>query len=142
MASEMMRPAPLLLVEDEMLILDVLESALVEGGYEVVQAQNGAEALQILEADGVLFVALVTDIRLGSGPDGWDVATRAREIAPHMPIVFMSGDSAHEWASRGVPGSVILPKPFAPAQLVTAVSMLVTEANQHLPPEPHDGDNS
>ena len=37
----------------------------------------------------------------------------------------MSGDSAADWASAGVPNSIMLTKPFAPAQLVTAVSQLL-----------------
>jgi hypothetical protein len=37
----------------------------------------------------------------------------------------MSGDSAEEWASKGVPNSIMLSKPFAPAQLSTAVSQLL-----------------
>jgi hypothetical protein len=37
----------------------------------------------------------------------------------------MTGDSADEWASKGVPSSILLTKPFAPAQLVTAVSQLL-----------------
>jgi hypothetical protein len=37
----------------------------------------------------------------------------------------MSGDSAEEWASKGVPISIMLAKPFAPAQLVTAVAQLL-----------------
>lgn len=123
-----------LLIEDEALIIDVLEAALTDSGYEVIKAQNGTKALEEIEADVSRFRAVATDIRLGSGPDGWLVATRARELAPHMPVVYMSGDSTHDWASKGVPGSVILAKPFAPAQLVTAVSALATEADMHSPP--------
>jgi hypothetical protein len=37
----------------------------------------------------------------------------------------MSGDSAGDWAANGVPNSIMLNKPFAPAQLVTAVSQLL-----------------
>jgi two-component system cell cycle response regulator CpdR len=37
----------------------------------------------------------------------------------------MSGEHAEEWASKGVPNSIMLAKPFAPAQLVTAVSNLL-----------------
>jgi DNA-binding response OmpR family regulator len=124
----------LLLVEDEPLIIDVLEDALTASGYEVIKANDGKQALEAIEADASRFRAVVTDIRLGRGPDGWAIAQRARELDPHMPIVYMSGDSAHEWASRGVPSSLILAKPFAPAQLVTAVSTLVTEADLHAPP--------
>jgi DNA-binding response OmpR family regulator len=51
-----------------------------------------------------------------------------------MPIVYMSGESAEEWAVKGVPGSLMIAKPFAPAQLVTAVSNLINEADAHAPP--------
>jgi DNA-binding response OmpR family regulator len=130
----MMSSILLLLVEDEVLILDTLEVALTDGGYEVVKSHDGTTALKEIEADAARFRAIVTDVNLGNGPDGWMIGQRAREIAPAMPIVYMTGDSAHEWASKGVPGSVILAKPFAPAQLITAVSALVTDADMHAPP--------
>jgi hypothetical protein len=41
----------------------------------------------------------------------------------------MTGDSAAEWASHGVPKSILLTKPFAPAQLLTAVSQLLNEGS-------------
>jgi DNA-binding response OmpR family regulator len=129
----------LLLVEDEALIIDVLEEALTDSGFEVVKAPDGTKALKKIDADASKFRAVITDIRLGSGPDGWAVARHAREIAPTMPIVYMSGDSAHEWASQGVPGSVMLAKPFAPAQLVTAVATLVTQADMQTPPATNNG---
>jgi hypothetical protein len=43
----------------------------------------------------------------------------------------VSGDSAEDWGSKGVPNSIMLAKPFAPAQLVTAVSQLL---NASMPP--------
>ena len=56
---------------------------------------------------------------------GWEVAKQAREIDPAFPIVYMTGAAADDWASHGVPNSILLVKPFAPAQLVTAVSQLL-----------------
>jgi DNA-binding response OmpR family regulator len=77
--------------------------------------------------------AVVTDINFGRNKiDGWDVARRAREIDPDFPVVYMSGKDADHWASKGVPNSIMLAKPFAPAQLVTAVSQLL---NTWTPPE-------
>lgn len=73
------------------------------------------------------FAALVTDIDLGDNSSGWEVARRARELFPDLPVVYVSGGSAHEWASRGVPGSVMLTKPFALAHLVVAVSNATLE---------------
>jgi DNA-binding response OmpR family regulator len=68
---------------------------------------------------------LVTDIGLRGKIDGWEVARQAREIDPQFPVVYMSGKSAEDWGSKGVPNSIMLSKPFAPAQLVTAVSNLL-----------------
>lgn len=72
--------------------------------------------------------ALVTDISLDGKIDGWEVARHVREIDPEYPVIYMSGASAADWASKGVPNSVILSKPFAPAQLVTAISNLLNAA--------------
>jgi DNA-binding response OmpR family regulator len=75
------------------------------------------------KADGK-YRALVTDINFGRGQtDGWEIARHAREIDSEFPVVYMSGDSAEARASKGVPNSIMLAKPFAPAQLVTAVSV-------------------
>jgi CheY-like chemotaxis protein len=69
--------------------------------------------------------ALVTDINLKGMMDGWKVAKAAREINPEFPIVYMTGVAAGDWPSHGVPNSILLQKPFASAQLVTAVSQLL-----------------
>jgi DNA-binding response OmpR family regulator len=119
----------LLLVEDEALIQEMLELGLTDAGFEVVVASNGTQAITILDADVARFRAVITDVKLGSGPDGWEIARHARELEPKMPIVYMSGDSNHEWSSKGVPSSLIVAKPFAPAQLVTAVSTVINDAD-------------
>ena len=136
-----MQTQVLLLVEDEALIQSLLEDALSDGGFELTIAENGTKALAELEADATRFRAVITDIRLGSGPDGWQVAHRARELVPAMPIVYMSGDSSHDWAANGVPNSVMVSKPFAVAQIVTAVSNLLIAADSHpgRPPPPEGG---
>jgi DNA-binding response OmpR family regulator len=57
--------------------------------------------------------------------NGWQVAKAAREIDPTFPFVYMTGAAAGDWPSHGLPNSILLEKPFAPAQLVTAVSQLL-----------------
>jgi DNA-binding response OmpR family regulator len=79
----------------------------------------------LLSGDHDRYQALVTDISLLGRMDGWEIARRAREIHPDFPVVYMSGQHAEDWASKGVPNSIMLTKPFAPAQLVTAVSQLL-----------------
>jgi DNA-binding response OmpR family regulator len=121
----------LLLVEDEVLIQEMLVDEFADKGFENVVADDGDRALAELEADASRFKAVVTDIKLGEGPDGWDVGRRARELVPDMPVVYITGDSIHEWSSKGVPDSVVVAKPFAPAQLSTAISTLITAVDTH-----------
>jgi CheY-like chemotaxis protein len=123
----------ILLAEDEPLIAVVMADALSEGGFEVIVADSGTSALELMEGDPVRFAAVVTDIRFGPGPDGWQLAQRARELVPTIPVIYMSGDSGPDWTSKGVPDSVMLAKPFATAQLVTAVATLITEAATRAP---------
>ena len=116
------------LVEDESSIQMVLEEALTEGGYSVVVARSGEEAIAMLDDQGAHYRAMVTDVNLSDALTGWDVAKRAREINDVLPVVYMTGASAHEWSAKGVPNSVLLTKPFAVAQVITAISQLVTAA--------------
>lgn len=126
--------APLvLLVDDEVLIHDLLEEALSDAGYRVAAAHDGATALELVENTEELR-AVITDIDLGRGPKGWEVAKRARQRYPQIAVVYVSGGNPHDWASEGVPNSVMITKPFAPAQLVTAVSGLMNATT--LPPHP------
>jgi CheY-like chemotaxis protein len=124
----------ILLVEDEHLIALSVQEALEEGGYRVRAAASGADAISFLDEATDQICALITDIRLGTGPDGWELARHARELDPRLPIVYMSGDSSHDHSSRGVPDSLMIQKPFAPAQIVTAVSTLMN-AVAALPPQ-------
>ena len=124
-----MQAPTILLVEDEALIVEILTAEFADTGFEVVVVSDGNRAIAELDADAARFKAVVTDIRLGKGPDGWDVGRRARELVSDMSVVYVSGDSTHDWSSKGVPESVVILKPFAPTQLVTAVSTLITAAD-------------
>lgn len=115
----------ILIVEDEEAIQSLVEEALSDGGFEPAVAASGEEAVTLLKGRTSECRALVTDINLRGKMDRWEVAQQARQIDPEFPIVYMSGKSAADWASKGVPNSIMLEKPFAPAQLVTAVANLL-----------------
>jgi DNA-binding response OmpR family regulator len=116
----------ILVVEDDPSILSIVEAALTDGGFEPAVSSSGEEALTLLKESRRKCRALVTDIDLGQGKmDGWEVAKLAREIDPAFPIIYMTAASADKWAANGVPSSILLTKPFAPAQLLTAVSQLL-----------------
>ena len=120
---------PLILIaEDDVAVSMVVEDILEEAGFRFLAVVNGEEAIIALEDRPDSFCALITDIRIAGEATGWDVARRARELQPVLPIIYMTGDSAVQWTAHGVPGSVLLQKPFVGAQLVTALTNLLNEA--------------
>ena len=119
----------LLLVEDEILISEVLVAALEDAGFSTLVASDGDSAITLLEQNGVTVRGLVTDINLDDGMNGWEVARAARDRSSDMAVVYISGASGHEWASQGVPKSLMITKPFAPAQVVVAISSLLVAAD-------------
>ncbi len=116
-----------LVVEDEDLLHPSIEDALESGGFAVAISTSAEQAIKMLEAKGATINALVTDVDLGGDLSGWDVAKRARELTEGIPVIYMTGGAAHEWASKGVPNSILLTKPFASAQLITAISQLLNK---------------
>ncbi len=118
----------ILVVEDDAPVQTIVEETLTDGGFEPAIAASGEEAVTLLMGVKGKYRALVTDVQLRGVMDGWEVAKRAREIDPEFPIVYMTGGQAAEWPSHGVPNSILLTKPFAPAQLLTAVSQLLNAA--------------
>jgi len=115
----------ILVVEDDYPLQGVVEDALTEGGFESDILSSGEEALTLFKGGTKNYKALVTDVNLKGRMNGWDVARQIREVDPAFPVVYMTGAAADQWASQGVPNSILLEKPFAPAQLVTAVSQLL-----------------
>jgi DNA-binding response OmpR family regulator len=115
----------ILVIEDDDAIQGIVEDALSEGGFQTAIAATGEEAVTLLKGRNATFRALITDINLLGQFNGWEVARAAREVDPAFPVVYMSGEAVDQWLIQGVPHSIMLQKPFAPAQLVTAVSNLI-----------------
>lgn len=115
----------ILLVEDELLIREMMAEALETAGFATLVACNGKEAIALFGEHREGLRGLVTDINLDDGLDGWQLARAARERVSDLPVVYVSGASGHEWAARGVPNSLLVAKPFAPAQVVVAISSLL-----------------
>jgi len=110
---------------DDSPIQIVIDEALTEGGFEPAIAGSGEEAVTLLEGNKGKYRALVTDISLRGTMDGWEVARQARKTDRAFPILYITAGDGDQWASQGVPNSILLTKPFAPAQLVTAISQLL-----------------
>ncbi len=120
----MTKNATLLVVDDEEIVLNMTEHALKDGGYAVVRAQSGDEAIALLESKRD-FAGLITDVNLGAEMDGWRVAQRARELKPNIPIVYTTGFASRDWTARGVPNSIVVQKPFSVDEIVAAIWSLL-----------------
>ncbi len=115
----------ILLVEDEPAVRDVVNRILERAGYETATASRGEQALVLLAGD-CNFDLLLTDVIM-PGMWGDEVATRARELVPDLPTLFMSGYS-ERFLHRGrasAPGPV-LTKPFRDEVLLRQVAELVS----------------
>lgn len=114
-------PIHVLLVEDEFFISEWVSQSLVEQGFAVQAVANAADALRYLASDQV--DVLFTDINLPGGMDGAALARRARELLPHLPVVYASARVTMLEPAARVPGAIIVPKPYEPAlvgRLLTA----------------------
>jgi DNA-binding response OmpR family regulator len=120
----------ILVIEDEYFLQADVEIVLTDAGFATDIVSSGEEALTLLMDGTKRPSALVTDVKLAGRLTGWEVAKRIREKNPSFPVIYVT---AHErdWPAYGVPNSIVIPKPFAPAQLVTAVSNLL---NARTPP--------
>ena len=117
--------AVILVVEDEYPLQGVVEETLAGGGFATDILSSGEEALTLFRGGRKNYRALVTDVSLKGRLSGWEVARQIREIDQECPVIYMTAATADEWAAQGVANSILLQKPFVPAQLVTVVSHLL-----------------
>jgi len=109
-----------LFVDDNiMCALDTCE-ALKGHGYSVVEVHQARDALRVLENHGRL-CALVTDVELGPGENGFELARAARAAYPQLPVVFISGTAGARHPTEGVEGSQFVAKPYHPRQIEEAL---------------------
>jgi len=109
-----------LLVEDQIIIADGVEGALRDNGIEVFSAHSGEEALQrLVEAEPNSFSVLVTDINLGAGANGFEVAASARALNPEIRVVYITGRRENIEAAEEK--ALICLKPFDAEELAHQV---------------------
>jgi FixJ family two-component response regulator len=80
--------------------------------------------MAVLETRSGAVAGLLTDVNLGPGPSGWELAARARQLNPSLPVVYITGEGDRDWPSSGAPNSRIVTKPFVSAEILMALSRL------------------
>ncbi len=113
-----------LVVEDESDVADLVEDALKEAGFSVTVAHDDRTALQKLEREPRSFAAIVTDINLGAGVTGFDVARRARFLNDEIKVIYISGQGPHS-EQFSVDAALMIDKPFRPRDLAEQIAVLV-----------------
>ena len=102
--------ARILVVEDEVLIRIIISDALRDAGYDVIEAFNGDEAVDMLNA-ATVFDLILSDVRMPGAVDGLELLRLVREDFPTLPVILTSGHldpgvAAREGATQ------FLPKPY------------------------------
>ncbi len=115
-----------LLVEDDPEVRNVVERFLDAMGCEVVSCADGEEALRVLDSDMGIGL-LLTDVALGVGIRGTDLADEAFRRRPGLAVLLMSGFSSE--LLEASPAWELLRKPYTRAELERAV-VRVLAANQ------------
>jgi CheY-like chemotaxis protein len=111
-----------LVVEDEAQVRATVKRVLRGGGYTVLEAADGAEALRVLGLHPGAVDLVLTDVILPE-LNGGTLADALAAYVPGTPVVMMSGFDASHIASRGVrtPSAPLLEKPFTPDRLLAVV---------------------
>jgi hypothetical protein len=119
----------ILLVDDEVAIREMCKLILESLDYRVLTAENGAEALSLLERNKTEISAVIVDMMMPV-MDGAAVIRAIRWSAPHLKIVATSGltDKEQSDAFGGTRPDVFLPKPYTARQLMSALAGLLRPA--------------
>ena len=132
-AEEPARPAAaagggetVLVVEDEPVVRRLARAALEDSGYQVMEAEDGADALAVIaRTDGQIDLVLSDVVMPRMG--GRELNEALRGLRPELPLLFMSGYPGQEVAERGLldPAASFIQKPFSPQELAQRVRGLL-----------------
>ncbi len=116
----------LLFVEDEASVRVIAAKTLRKRGYEVIEAEDGEEALDILKSGEHEFDLMISDVIM-PGIDGPSLLKQGRELLGDAKIIFISGYAEEEFSDLLAEESDVtfLPKPFTLVQLAEKVKQVL-----------------
>ena len=112
----------ILLVEDDQGVRDVSEMILREFGYQVLKAENGEEALQVIEKNGKEIQLMITDLVM-PGMSGKELTDRLSGLENGFKVLYLSGYTDEAIVHHGIldKGINFLAKPFGTEELLRKV---------------------
>ncbi len=113
--------ARVLIAEDDTAVREFVSRALVHGGHEVATANDGLEALDVL--NGAIYDLLVTDIVMPN-LDGIALALKVAKDYPRMPVLLMTGYAAERQRAHNLDVLIhdVITKPFTLQQICEAAN--------------------
>jgi two-component system, cell cycle sensor histidine kinase and response regulator CckA len=109
-----------LVVDDEEVVRYYIERILVGGGYRVITAIRGEEAVSLLHTGGDLIELVITDVRM-PGMSGEDFARQMAQLSSAPPLLYISGGDP----PAGAESARFLQKPFTREALLRAVEVVL-----------------
>ncbi len=125
--AETETPATILSVDDDKSVRRFVRDLLTDHGYRVIEAADGAEALDLASAHNAPIHLLLTDIIMPT-LNGLVLAERLLPRRPEMAVVFMSGYVEAPLVSAKHPDAVLIEKPFTLARLIKIVRVALGSA--------------
>ena len=115
----------LLLVEDDVLVRMTVALMLEDEGFSVVEAATATEAQRLMQ-DGLDTMVVVTDVDLGAGQSGAELADWLRGRRPDVVIIFITGRIASLAGRQLDLREAILSKPFEGSALSELVRKMIS----------------
>ena len=123
MALTQRKTRPILIVDDDESILEVERAVLVEEGYKVSEAHDGAEALRAIDIEPPSMIVL--DVQM-PGIDGPTFARELRTRLRHVPLVILTGVADPKREADRCNAEAFLRKPFHADDLLRLVRRFST----------------
>jgi two-component system, cell cycle response regulator CpdR len=123
--------ARILVAEDDDAIRSLVARALTQDGHQIITAQDGAEALDVLAREHGAFELLLTDIRMPV-MDGIALALAAARDHPRLAILLMTGYADQRERAHGLDALIhdVVTKPFSLATIRGAVNDALASGKQ------------
>jgi len=124
--SELPASGTILLVEDDADVREILASQLTRLGYRVIEAEDGAAALNAL-ADEKQVDLLFTDVVMPGGLNGLELARQVLQLRPELKVLYSTGYSEDVVGEAGEmrDGAIVLRKPYNQAKLAATISQIL-----------------
>ena len=116
----------ILFIEDDPSLRYIITRILSHHGYEVIEASNGIDALEIIQKRAPTIDLLITDMMLPK-IGGVELSEKLKVMQPDIKVIFTSGLTPNHFSQYNLfaPGSTFLQKPFSPHTLIEMVKELL-----------------